>query len=103
MLTVTRAAKEYLVALKVKANLSRGDVALRMVKDPLGRLGLLPDVQRPDDHVVEHEGMKALLVGREQVAPLKAAVIDAIPTPDGFGLVVRRFGRPSRDRKELSA
>jgi hypothetical protein len=96
MLTVTMAAKEYLVGLKAKANLAHRDMALRIVAGPLGQLGLLLDVQRADDHVIEHEGAKALLVGREAAKPLASAVIDA--RPNGVGLVLRRLGRFRRAR-----
>ena len=97
MLIVTRAAKEYLVALKMKANLSH--MALRIVGGPVGQLGLLADVERPDDHVIEHEGTKALLVGREAAKPLARAVIDARRTPDGVGLVLRPFGHSAHARR----
>jgi len=99
MLTITVAAKEYLVALKTKANLTHRDMGLRIVGGPHGQLGLLPDVQRADDHVIEHAGTKALLVGREAVTPLAGAVIDARRTRDGVGLVVRRLGFPGRSRR----
>ena len=101
MLTVTIAAKEYLVALKTKANLARRDMALRIFGGPHGQLGLCPDVQRVDDYVIEHDGTKALLVGREAAKPLAGAVIDAKRTPDGVGLVLRRLGRLDRGHRGM--
>lgn len=89
MLTVTEAAKDKLMEVLL-ANTDDREVGLRLTMKPPGQLGLILDRGLPTDQVVEHEGLKLLLVEPELVELLQEATLDVQDTPDGPKLTISR-------------
>ena len=87
MLTVTEGAKQILKE-KLLANTDDREVSLRLLMKPPGQLGLVLDRESPTDNIIEHEGLKLLLVEPEVVGLLEGATLDVQDTPDGPKLVV---------------
>jgi Fe-S cluster assembly iron-binding protein IscA len=87
MLTVTDNAKDKLMETLL-ANTDDREIGLRLSMKSPGRLGLVLDRESPTDDVIEHEGLKLLMVGTELVGLLEGATIDVQDTPDGPKLVV---------------
>jgi len=87
MLTVTEAAKDKLMEALL-ANTDDQEVGLRLSMEPPGKLGLMLDRESPGDSVVEHEGLKLLLVEHEVAELLQEATLDVQDTPDGPTLTI---------------
>ena len=87
MLTVTEAAKDKLMETLL-ANTDDREAGLRLTMKPPGQLGLVLDRELPDDSVVEHEGLKLLLVEHEVAELLQEATLDVQDTPDGPTLTI---------------
>lgn len=88
MVFVTERAKEILLRIRISAEVVESQVALRLRRNPTGRLEIVPDLERPGDVVVEHCGAKVLLVGREEVRRFGRATIDCESVPGGAELIV---------------
>ena len=89
MLTVTEAAKDKLMETLL-ANTDDREIGLRLSMKPPGQLGLVLDKGSPADKVIEHEGLKLLLVEPELVGLLEGATLDVQDTPEGPKLVLFR-------------
>ncbi|PWU25579.1 MAG: hypothetical protein C5B48_00575 [Candidatus Rokuibacteriota bacterium] len=88
MMYVTERARESLRELLLEGT-DDPSVSLRLGTAPSGQLGVFPDRERADDQVVEHEGARVLLVGKE-VAPLvQNTTIDYDDSGPEPGLVIR--------------
>jgi Fe-S cluster assembly iron-binding protein IscA len=92
LLTVTEAAKDKLMETLL-ANTDDREAGLRLTMKPPGQLGLVLDRGLPTDEVVEHEGLKLLLVEPELVDLLQGATLDVQDTPDGPNLVISQEQR----------
>jgi len=87
MLTVTEAAKDKLMETLL-ANTDDREAGLRLTMKPPGQLGLVLDKESPGDSVVEHEGLKLLLVEHEVAELLQEATLDVQDAPDGPKLTI---------------
>lgn len=94
MVTVTDAAKEELRRILLNLNLEP-DKCLRLAMPPTwngpGDFGIVTDVAVDEDHVVELDGLKLLLVNPLLAERLSASVLDFKNTPDGAGLTLDIF------------
>jgi Fe-S cluster assembly iron-binding protein IscA len=87
MLMVTEAAKQKLKETLLN-NTEDQTAGLRLkIKSP-GQFGLVLDNQSPADDVIEHKGLKVLLVGQEIAELLQEATLDVQDTPDGPRLTI---------------
>jgi Fe-S cluster assembly iron-binding protein IscA len=85
MLTVTEGAKQHLKkVLLVSTN--DPDLGIRLTVDASGEYGVVLDREAPDDHVVEHEGSKVLLVAHNVAERLVGLTLDIQDTPEGARL-----------------
>lgn len=87
MLTVTEAAKDKLMETLL-ASTDDQEIGLRLSMKPPGQLGLVLDRESPADNVIEHEGLKLLLVEPELVELLQEATLDVQDTPGGPKLTI---------------
>ena len=62
-----------------------GDLALRLVVMGDHGFGLIPDVFRDGDQVIEHDGAKVLLVDREIAKSVIGLTLDCVDVPRGGG------------------
>lgn len=85
MLTVTEGAKQHLKKALL-AGTDDPDLGIRLTVDASGEYGVALDKEAPGDHVVEHEGSKVLLVGREVADQLAELTLDTHDTSDGTKL-----------------
>ncbi len=90
MVTVTERAKDALLSMKEAEDVGLPEVGLRLAREPSGQFGLVPDMSKPGDQVVEHQGSKVLLIGSEFSADLAGMVIDCHAAPEGTELVLLR-------------
>ena len=65
-------------------------MGVRLASDPQGQLGLVLGKEEPGDQVVEHQGVKALLVASELAPALEEVTLDVQDTDDGPKLVVQK-------------
>lgn len=100
MLTVTENAKRHLKSLLVK-NTSDPSLGIRLRVGRGMLLGVLLDRKADDDHVVEHEGAKVLMVGSEFFPLVEGAVLDTEKSGPVESLVITRSesqpGKKARD------
>ena len=89
MLTVTNNAKDKLMELLL-VNTDDREIGLRLTMELPGQFGLALDRGLPTDEVIEHEGLKLLLIEPELVGLLEGATLDAQDTPEGPKLVISR-------------
>jgi len=89
MLTVTEEAKQILKE-KLLANTDDSEMCLRLKGEPGGQLGLVLDKETPDDYVVEHEGSKVLLIGKELPDVVDELTLGTEDTPEGPKLTISR-------------
>jgi Fe-S cluster assembly iron-binding protein IscA len=87
MLTVTEAAKQRLRETLLVNTDDREDGLRLKIKSP-GQLGLVLDRQSPTDNVIEHEGLKVLLVQPEVYELLRKATLDVQKSSDGTKLTI---------------
>jgi len=89
MIGVTERAKQELKRI-LTTNTDKPEACLRLASNELGQLGLAIDVEKEDDHVVEHEDSKVLLVEKDLADTLQGSTIDVEDTPDGAKLGISR-------------
>ena len=89
MLTVTESAKQHLRKLLL-ASTNDPDTGVRLTVKGPGKTGLVLDREGLDDHVVEHEGSKVLLVAPEVAQLVAGATLDTEDTPEGTKLVMSK-------------
>jgi Fe-S cluster assembly iron-binding protein IscA len=87
MITVTTEAAEVL-ATRVEVETTDPEETFRLVPAGSEQLGLTIDRMKEGDQVVEHEGVKVLLVGSELAEALDGLVIDCEDTSEGRRLIV---------------
>lgn len=87
-LTVTDGAKQRLKELLL-ANSDDPSLGLRLAAAS-GQCGLLLDQGAPGDYVIEHEGLKVLLVEPELAALLAGATLAIEDTPQGSKVVLTK-------------
>ena len=89
MLIVTAQAAEELKTM-AEAEVTDPEEAFRLVPAGPQELGLAVDTLREGDQVVEHEGVKVLLVGDDLADAVDGLVIDCIDTPEGRRFTISR-------------
>jgi len=82
VIEVTDEAKGLLESILLKS-VDDPELTLRMVAQPKGRLGLLPDRSRKTDQVVEKDGKAILLVGEELAPIIDGLTLDVKETEQG--------------------
>jgi Fe-S cluster assembly iron-binding protein IscA len=87
MLTVTDAAKDKLMETLL-ANTDDREAGLRLMMKKPGQLGLVLDRESAGDTIIEHEGLKLLLVEHKVVELLQEATLDIQETADGSRLTL---------------
>lgn len=92
MLTVTERAKETLARLKATTTSSQDtEAGLRLLLAAGDmQFGLQMDRRKPGDQVIEHAGVKVLLVDDALADALADATIDAESIGEGDDLVIKR-------------
>ncbi len=98
MVTVTESAKGLLKEI-LTAHSDDPEMGVRLASDPQGQLGLVLDKEEPGDQVVEHQGVKALLVASELAPALEEVTLDVQDTEDGPKLVVHRIAEQGGEYK----
>ena len=61
---------------------------LRLVDRGQGNIGLGIDIEAPNDHVVEYEGARVLIIEPELATNLTGITLDVADTPAGAELVL---------------
>lgn len=90
MLVVTERAKEELRAV-LSDGVDEPELSLRLVAASApGQFGLVPDMEKEGDLVVEHEGIKVLLIDEELSALLETVTIDCREGSEGPELVIAK-------------
>ena len=89
MIGITQRAKDELKRM-LTDNTDNCQAGLRLIDRGEGKLGLGVDIEMPGDHVVEHEGLKVLLVNEQLAGLLSGITIDAEDTNEGTELVLIR-------------
>ncbi len=87
MLTVTDSARQ-LLKETLKARSDDPEVSLRLSLKPSGQFEIMPDREVQGDQVVEHEGVKVLLVAPELATMIEGVTLDVQDTPDGSKLAM---------------
>jgi len=72
----------------VAGGIAPSEMALRIISLPDGRVGLVMDMFRDGDSVVEHDGEKLLVVGPELGDSLDGLVFDCVDTEAGRQLTI---------------
>ena len=100
MLIVTEGAKQELRRILASANIDDPEVGLRLVASATREFSLKLDKEHEGDQVVEHEGAKVLLVGREVSQGLEGVTVDCRETSEGTRLTIYRGEKPSREESQ---
>ena len=87
MLEVTERAKQELKKI-LTDNIDNPQAGLRLSTATPGGYGLSPDMEAPGDYVVEHEGLRVLLVEEGLASNLEGVTLDVQDTPEGPRLAV---------------
>jgi Fe-S cluster assembly iron-binding protein IscA len=87
MIYVTERAKQELKRLLI-ASVDWPGARLRLMDRGQGRLGLGIDIETKDDHIIEYNGTKLLIVEPELATNHKQITLDVDDTPDGVELVI---------------
>jgi len=87
MIYVTERAKQELKKL-LNASVDWPGARLRLMDRGQGRLGLGIDIETKDDHILEYNGIKLLIVEPELATNPKQITLDVDDTPDGAELVI---------------
>jgi len=87
MIGVTARAKQELKRI-LTAKVDMPQAGLRLLNREPGTLGLGIDIELPGDHVVEHEGLKVLIVEDGLAAKLNGVTLDVDDTPGESQLVI---------------
>ena len=96
MLTATESAKSLLKEI-LTTHSDDPEMGVRLASDPQGQLGLVLGKEEPGDQVVEHQGVKALLVASELAPSLEGVTLDVQDTDDGPKLVVHRIAEQGEE------
>ena len=96
MLTVTEGANQLLKGI-LTTHSDDPEMGVRLASDPQGQLGLVLGKEEPGDQVVEHQGVKALLVASELAPSLEEVTLDVQDTDDGPKLVVHRIAEQGEE------
>lgn len=91
MVRVTERAKEELRRILLDM-VDEPGMSLRLVPGASGQFGLVPDVEKAGDQVVEHEQIKVLLIDEELAGFFERVTVDCQETPEGPQLVIARRG-----------
>jgi len=89
MLTVTESAKRLLKKILLSKT-DDPDVGLRLSLKPPGQLGIVLGREAEGDQVVEHQGLKVLLVAQELAPVLDGETLDIQDTANGPTLVISK-------------
>ena len=89
MITVTKKAKQCLKEVLLD-HTDDPEIGVRLTVGSNENIGLVLSKESPGDHVVEHDGSKVLLVGRELATLFAGATLDTKDTPEGIKLVVHK-------------
>ena len=87
MLTVTESAKQELKK-KLQCHTDEPEICLRIKITSAGGFDFALTRERPDDQVVEYEGSKVLLIGKELFNVFDGRTLDVEDAPDGIRLVI---------------
>ena len=87
MLAVTDDAKQRLKE-QLETHTEDPEVGARLVVQTNGKYDLLADKETPGDQVVEYDGLKVLLVGKETASHVDGRTIDLQDTVHGQKLVI---------------
>jgi hypothetical protein len=86
MLTMTKAAGDYLTAVLQRADASQ-DTAIRIVLED-DELAPALDTERPGDETLDYHGRKVLLLDAEVCEYLADSTLDVQPTDEGPRLLI---------------
>jgi len=89
MLTVTNSAKQFLKET-LSAHTDDPEIGLRLSLKAPGQLGVVLDREAEGDRVVEHQGLKVLLVAQELAPVVDGITFDVQDTADGPKLIVSK-------------
>ena len=90
MVNVTERAKARLKKL-LSSKSDDLSLGLRLGRTTSGALGIFPDHEHADDQVVEHEGARVLLVGKDLANKVEGGTIDCDEgVGPGPGLVIKK-------------
>jgi len=92
MLMITENAKRHLKRLLVR-NTSDPNIGIRLTVGTGMQVGVLLDRKADDDYVVEHEGMKVLMVGPDFFPLVDGATLDTERNGSVASLVITRRER----------
>ncbi len=87
MIKVTERAKQELTKILSK-KVDWPGARLRLMDRSEGKLGLGVDIEKPEDHIIEYEGIKVLIVEPELAKNLQGVTLDVDDTPKGAELVI---------------
>ena len=87
MINITERAKQELSRILAR-KVDWPGARLRLLSRKEGKLGLGVDIEAPGDHIIEHEGVKILVVSAELAEKLQGITLDVDDTPDGVELVI---------------
>ena len=87
--TVTENARQELKK-KLIAHADDPEIGIRLEAIPPDQVHLVLSREREGDQVIEYDGFKVLLVGKDIAEPLRGITIDVRDTPDGPKLSVLR-------------
>lgn len=88
MINITEEAKARLYSLLGRRGGS--EVSLRLVVTPMRRIGLVLDKQSSKDEVIEHNGIRVLLIGEEVMSYLSGVTLDTKREDGNCTLVMAR-------------
>ena len=88
MLNVTESAKQ-LLNERLREYSDDPETCIRLSVKEGGQLGIILDTESEGDQVVEHEGVKVLLVSPELATTLEGSKLDVQDTAEGQILVVK--------------
>ena len=89
MLTVTENAKQTLKEILATQS-DDPEIGIRLTFSAPGEFGVVLDREAEGDHVVEHEGAKALLVAPDVAPMVEEVTLDVKETPEGPRLVMSK-------------
>jgi len=91
MLEVTESAKQELKK-KIQSHTDDPEIGLRLTITSAGGFNFTPTRERPNDQVVEYEGLKVLLIGEELFNVFDGRTLDVEDIPGGVKLVISGIG-----------
>ncbi|MFC2058216.1 hypothetical protein ACFLTS_01035 [Chloroflexota bacterium] len=88
MVKITDPAKDELKNILSLQNSADPEICLRLIQTAPGQFDLTADKEKEDDQVIEHQGSKMLLVGKELADILDGLTIDCEDSPEGPSLIM---------------